>query len=957
MQQSLFGCSIPSRHRTRASILRGWRACAAVVFCILASVIELEAQSTVTLQGRVTSVDGQPLQGAQVAINNRETGQQRGTITTSNGTYTMVGLPPGSYEVSVQMVGYATERREVQLLLGQRATLAFNLRQSAVAMAQIDVVTAREASSFEVQRTDVSTPVVQAEIANLPLNTRNTMNLAAIVPGIKTFAPTAGRSLPSAGSLPELRFWNFYLDGVEWKSMFNGNLVGIPQTGSPIPQDAVREFRVHLNPYHAEYTRGGSYVISAVTHRGTNEFHGSGFFYFQNNDLTTLDEFQRRAQEQNPNFRRADYERQQLGFSLRGPVVRDRLFFATTYELNNTTNSIEVVPGRPAFNPGLWDRYAGSVSAPTKNHTGVLRLTAPVNERHTLDAIWSGRYYDSETSFGGTTSRDAGISATYQVHSVQLRDTYTPRPSLLNELSFHLLSWNHNESPLVPGPQLQYPSLITLGRSTFPLQLRETHLRAINKVTFTPPNSRHLINGGIELSRISTDSYQPSNQNGLFVFRTDTSSIPMRGTIGIGHFDPNSTEDARAVTDGWVTGLYVQNQWRARNNLTLNFGLRWDADINTLNNDFTVPWADDTELQQGLPAGFLNRGDRQNDLNNVSPRFSFSWDPIGTGRTFLRGGAGIMYDRVATFTAFNEKVSAGWRTYEIQNPGTIDPAVLRQQVAGGTVQGRPNLVLLKDRMETPKNYQFSVGVGHQFSPTLSTNLDYITQYARNLYVSTNANYLIPSEGNRRAITNRYGNIVLWDDYGEAEFQSLVGSLTYQRAPMRANLAYTLGWYKSQFDGSPAQNFPFASSYNLQPSAGDERHRAVLSWIVPLRYGFQISGVGIVATPTPFGVTVGRDVNNNGLITDDWPNGMRTMRPENNWDAMYRTVDLRLSKAVPVGPGRMSLSAEAFNVFNWTNWSGYAGRMEDQAGNALANFGQPSGVYAPRQGQVGLRYEF
>jgi hypothetical protein len=926
------------------------------LICMLLAAGALHAQSTVTIQGRITNTDGQPLQGVQVALENRETGRTRGTLTGVTGTFTLVGLPPGRYEIVARSLGYGTERRQFQILLGQRAQLDFVLQREAVAIEGIDVVGVRESSSFEVQRTDVSVPVIQAEITNLPLNTRNTMNLAAIVPGIKTYAPTAGRSLPSSGSLPELRFWNFYLDGAEWKSMFNGNLVGIPQTGSPIPQEAIREFRVHLNPYDAQFTRGGSFVMSAVTHRGTNEFQGSGFIYHQNNSLTAHDEFQRRSRATNPNFARPDYERQQLGFNLRGPVVRDRLFFAGSYELNNTDNAIAVIPGRPAFNPGVWDRYSGTFTAPTKNHTGVLRLTAPHGENHTFDLIYAGRVYASETSFGGTMSRDAGITADYTIHSLMLRNTYTPRPTLLNEFSLHWLAWNHAESPLVPGPQFSYPS-VTVGRAGFPLELQERHLRAINKVTWTPQDSRHTLSGGVELSRISTDSYQPSNRNGLFTFPTDTSTIPSRATIGVGFFDPSSTEDARALTDGWIAGIYVQNRWQTTDRLTLNLGLRWDAEINTLNNDFTVPWASDPDLRGNAQlARFLNEGDRENDLNNLAPRFSFSYDLFGRARTFLRGGAGIMYDRVATFIAFNEKVSSGWRTYDFNNPGTTDPNVLRQRVISGAGASTPNLVLLKDRMETPRNRQFSLGVGHQFSPVLSTNVDYINQHATNLYVSTNANYFIPSQG-RRAITPRYGNIILWDDFGEAKFHSFVSSLTYQRGAARANLAYTFGWYESMFDGSPAQNYPFASSYVMQRSGGDERHRAALSFIAPLPYAFQLSGVAILATPTPFNVTLGRDLNNNQILTDDWPDGIRTMRPDGSWEHMYRTVDLRLTKSLPVAMGRMSLSAEAFNVFNWTNWSGYSGRMGDERGNPLANFGQPSGVYAPRQAQVGLRYAF
>src|SRR5256885_4866634 len=432
-------------HRLRAVLLAAaW---------LVAGAAGLPAQNTVNLTGRVTGAGGAPLVAAQVAVSNRETGQQRSAVTSAQGTYTIVGLPPGAYHVSLRLLGYGPQERDSQLLVGQHATLDFELQQAAVAVQGVEVVHQRE-PNFEVQRNDVSATVVTKEILNLPLNSRNTMNLAAVVPGIQTFAPTSGRSLPASGPLPGLRFWNFYLDGAEWKSFFNGNLVGIPQTGSPLPQEAMREFRVHLNPYDAQYTRGASFVISAVTQRGTNELHGSVFGYGQSNAFKALDLIQRERRTANPaTFSIPDYTRAQFGFNLRGPIQRDKLFFSVSYEGQIIDDGIAVVPGRPAFNPGLWDTFAGTFKAPTKNHTAVVRLTAPRGAAHTLDATWAGRYYNSETDFGSGASfgaigaHNAGIRAKYWIHSVQLRDTSPPRSSFANELSLNLLLWSHNESP------------------------------------------------------------------------------------------------------------------------------------------------------------------------------------------------------------------------------------------------------------------------------------------------------------------------------------------------------------------------------------------------------------------------------------------------------------------------------------------------------------------------------
>ena len=909
------------------------------------------AQNTISLHGRVTATDGKPLVAAQVAVLNRETGQQRSALTSAEGTYTIVGLPPGAYRVRLVLLGYRAQERDIELLVGQRASLDFELQEAAVAVEGVAVTHQRE-PVFEVQRNDVSTPVVSAEILNLPLNTRNTINLAAIVPGMKTFAPTAGRSLPAAGPLPDLRFWNFYLDGAEWKSFFNGNLVGIPQTGSPLPQEAMREFRVHLNPYDAQYTRGASFVISAVTQRGTDEFRGSVFGYGQSNALKALDLIQREARTRSPaTFSIPDYSRAQFGFNLRGPLRRDKLFFAVSYEGQSIDDGITVVPGRPAIQPGIWDPYAGTFKAPTKNHTGVVRLTAPLGGAHALDLVWAGRYYNSETNFGGTGARNSGINAKYWVHSVQLRDTYTPSSAVANELSLNVLYWSHNESPLEPGVTKVYPS-ITFGTNTFPLVLKETSVRLIDRATYTLGEGRHIATGGIELARVRTNSWQPSNVDGFFQFPTDTSSRPSLGRIGVGFYDRNSAEDARAITHGWSVGAYVQDQWQTLRNLQLTLGLRYDAEINTLDNGFTVPWASDRQLQAiPLLQNFLNTGHRKNDLNNVGPRLAFSWDVLNSHRTFLRGGAGIMYDRITTFMAFFEKQSAGWRSYDFPNPGTTDPDSLRRIVLSGGGTTAPNMFLLKTNMKTPENRQFSIGIGHQLTDVVALNVDYIHQDARHLYVQITPNWLNTQTGQRN-LTNSYGTITLYDDVGRAKFDALIGSVTYDRPGLRLNTALTLGSYKSQFEG--LGGYIDRSYLIMQPTTADERWRLVFSGIGDLPFGLKLSSVAIFAAPRPYVGTVGTDANHDNTTADDFvaDSANRVIRPVAAWNNMYRTFDLRLAKSVPVGGDRrISVSAEAFNIFNWDNYSGFVGRAND------LNYGKKSGAFAPRQAQLGMRYEF
>ena len=898
----------------------------------------LAAQATtVSLQGIISASDGSTPEGAHVEIRSRETNAARRVIADKTGAYRVLGLTPGTYDVTVRAIGYRQQRHEgVRLVLGQRALLDFALERGAVEL-EPTVITAEWA--FDVQRSDVSTAVLQEEIEKLPLNSRNMLNLAAIAPGVRTYATEAGTSMPAVGSLPGPRFLQFYADGVELKAMFGGNIIGGGQRGSHIPQEAIREFRIYLNPYDAEYTRGASWVMSAVTHRGGNELEGSLFGFFQNNDLVSRGSFE---------ATKPEYRRHQLGGNVRGPVVRDRLFFSLSYEGQITDDFVTVVPGRPQEKPDIWDKYAGTFKAPHRLHTGLLRLTAPRGS-HTFDAIWTSRHLQSEAEFGirfmnVMTAHQAALDIDVRLNSVQLRDTYTSS-DLVNELSLHVLDSKNDISLLIPGPRLLYPN-IQVGRTVHPLFIRDRYLRAINKTSYTRsgPGGHHVIKSGLELTRVRTSVYQPQNAAGFFQFATDTSTQPSSAQIGIGLVDPTSTRDAWGTIDGWLLGAYLQDQWQPVPRLTITGGLRYDAEINTLNQRFLTRWANDTALHRAFGEDYLNTGDRENDLDNIAPRLAVTWDALGSGRTFIRGGYGVLYDRVALYGAIGERIGSTWAVYRFANPGTTDPAELRRRVAAGDGTSRPNIILLPDRLETPANHQWSVGIGQQLSDALALNLDYVNQHVRNTYVSIKTN-----PQSRRTIP-QYGDIALWDDFGDAKFRGLLTSLTYDRRPARLNVAYTLGWSESEFASSPTSDYPDSAAYTMQRSEGDERHRLVVSGLTQLPFGIDVSGIAIVASPRPFLAAVGRDVNGNDNAVDDWPNGVRTHRRD-GWDHWYRTVDLRLGKSFPVRGGRLNVTAEVFNVFSWANHSEY------QATESAQGYGEPVADYPRRQGQLGVRYQF
>jgi hypothetical protein len=911
----------------------------------------LLAQNTVTLEGSVKS-GGEPIANAQVNVESSITGDRASTVTRANGEFRVIGLFTGEYRVTVRSLGFRPMTQTVQIAIGQRARLDFEMVRGATELAVQNIVGER-IKQVETQRLSVSAPVMQTEIENLPLNQRGVMNLAAIAPGIKTYAPQSGRTLPSGGAAPDLRFFNVYMDGVEMKSLYNGNIVGLGQTGSPLPQEAVDAMRIYINPYDAEYTRAGSYVISAESRRGTNDWEGSAFGFLQSKHMIARNEFQTSL----PN-----YGRQQFGFNVRGPIVKDKLFTATSYELTNTNFYLDVNP-----TSGPWSQYKGSFLAPNKNHTLYERLTWVSSPTVTYDFMGSGRILDGQGNFGARVAQNGGISQKYGIYTGQLRQRYlSTSGNFVNEASVQLVRWNHDENPLQPGPQLNYPG-ITFGTSGFPLILRETHARLVDRATWNVSDfgGSHVIKAGVELSRIAASQYFPSNKDGTFGFLTDTSSLPNTASIAVGFTDPNGTSDANAAATGYTTGVYVNDEWRMRENFTLSLGLRHDAEFNTMDNNYTVPWASDTVLQK-LPdlQHYLNRGNRKNDLNNFSPRVSFSWDPFNDTRTSIRGGFGIIYDRVTSFIGFQERKNSTWRVYNFTNPGTKDPAVLRQQVLAGK-SGSPAPILIKDDMQTPHSRQMSLGIGHQFTGEFGLNIDYVRQHMDNLYVERNPNYLDKSGPTpTRHLTSAYGDILLWDDIGKSDYSAFLTQATWQRDRTRVNLAYTLGWYEGDFDLASLPNFAYQFLFDRQATTGDERHRFVLSEVTPIPFGFILSSVSTFASPKPYLVIDGRDVNLDNITSDDFlggtatTSGVRTQRPANAFPNWYRTVDVRLARPLFTRNGtRISLSAEVFNLFNWENILSWGGTKYTATGALVSTFGVPTGAYAARQVQVGMRLDW
>ena len=167
---------------------------------------------------------------------------------------------------------------------------------------------------------------------------------------------------------------------------------------------------------------------------------------------------------------------------------------------------------------------------------------------------------------------------------------------------------------------------------------------------------------------------------------------------------------------------------------------------------------------------------------------------------------------------------------------------------------------------------------------------------QHLYTRLNPNYRDVTR-NVRNLTPKYGDIILWDDFGRAKFDALVMSVGYRRATLMSNLAYTLGFYRADYDAVTAPAYPFRETYNIQATAGDERHRFVLSEVATLKWGIEVASIATLASPRPYAATLGVDINKDDNLADDFlPDGSitgdRTVRPDGAWKNWYRNLDIR-----------------------------------------------------------------
>jgi outer membrane receptor protein involved in Fe transport len=989
--------------------------CIALV-CAAAARASAQQPASATLSGRATDPNGAVVVGVQVSATQKATGVRRDATTNDEGLFVITNLPAGDYEVRAKAQGFAEKVFPVVTLqVGQNPTLDIPLP-----LTVSEAVTLDEGGLTPVL-VDTSTSVVDGvvsarEIESLPLNGRNFLELALLVPGnspAPNFDPTKTNTVVISSGGQFGRGGNVTVDGAD----INDDVVG--GAVQNISQDAVQEFQIATNRFSAQLGRSGSSVINVVTKSGTNDLHGSGAVYFRDRKLQGLPATFDRTLGATPPF-----DREQYSFTLGGPVRKDRAWFFASVEYRNQDGAVLV--------------GARNTAART-----IVRgfAPAPLDDLLTTDRVdWNPTSSD-HLGFRYSLQRESDVAASTLIRSIgsasqrqssrnraqSLAATYARVISSrdINNFSFSFSTFLNRTTPVTQAPQLTFPSLQDGASFRVPQETRQRRLQFGDTLTMVRAN--HTLNFGGEFQRVDADFNLGVFQQGRVELIED---FPDFDRNGDGRVDDNDLLFAVTLRSGVPDrplvipdadnnyfAAFAQDDWRVSPRLTLNLGLRYELDTDVKNvsrhpggiNPLVLP--------------FL-AGDRHADRNNFAPRLGFNLS-TKDGRASLHGGYGIYYDRVTLEIQSLERGLDG-RALPIEvragNVFFIPPQCLFNPACGQFPPPAPTLAnpftgfvlpgagagginIIANDLQNPMVQQMNLGAQRELGRDFVVRADYLHNFGTHFIIGRTIGQVFnPVVGGPDLVKNVESSV-------KTKYDALLLSLERRfakRYQLRA--AYTLAkaFNYANDDQIPFSNGPVDSD-NLQleygPTPNDQRHRFTYAGVFDLPAGVRLAPLLTLASGVPMDILLpdgssripalqrnaGGRLFHTGAELNDFVGRLNAaggvggqplplVRDDARFNDPFSSLDLRVSKVFHIGERvRIEPLAEVFNLFNVTNvlgvsnvnYSGFSNVLVRDSNDPLSpgflrssGFGQPvttaGGVFGsggPRAFQFATRITF
>ena len=1013
-------------HRARLSCVV---VCALVFGIALSYPISLTAQSQATtgvIRGVVVDSAGEPVSLATVTLRNIETNFQRTLNASDRGIYVAPLLPLGTYEVSARRIGFRpATRRGVTLRVGQSLEVPIVQARQVNELATVAVT--GQAPQIDAGRVEASTRIPEEAVSGLPNNGRNYLNLTLLTPNVALTQGPDGDELSIGGQRGIHN--NVSVDGADFNNPFFGEQRGGQRPAFTFNLDAVQEVVVVSQGASAEFGRSGGGFVNVITKSGTNQLKGSLHYYGKYDALAS--DPKHGATSYAP-----DFNQNQFGFTLGGPIVKDKAFFFVAYDQQTFTETKQTTrPGGAllselvsytdtAFSGALRGEF-GPITRTNDANALLAKFDWQLNETNRFSLKYN---YTNSKQQNGTFDVDTwgrSSNALEKDFSNAVNGSLSSQLSsvLSNELRFQFAREDRPRpynGPINPATGRPFPDTgmdfqygFRFGMPFFiPVKDYDTRIQVLDNVSFVQGN--HLFKVGGEVNKTQTKQTFVGFANGRYIFDSvrgferfrqfgslyvecsngtsnTTGACPVGTSItgpvllylqqaGVGG---RSVEDAGTQTiDQKDLALFIQDSWKATPTLTVDYGLRWEAQIQP--DPITPPgqvFFKDligrtiTNAQGSFT--FPSNGLIPSDKKMFQPRLGMAWDVGGSGRTVVRASSGLYYARIPGLNLASARSTNGSIGQTIFRnsalTGILGPVPAYGQLlpAPAGVPFRPDVFVFDKNFRNPRTWSSTVGIERALGGDGVTGLvgEVSATYAKTDFLTRFVNRNDPVFGspfsNALAGGNGVGVLTVVEASAKSRYTGVTLGLkrVVVRSPLQFQANYTLSYDKGDDDN---ERDPFSFRY-VRPdrldreynwSDRDQRHR-FNGWLLARIPGEIFLNNRISASsaqPTSEGCASNQPTGRPPTFTEPrtCANGTIIRRNTIRRDNAFLSWDLRVSHPFRVS-NRSQLEAivEIFNVLNRDNF------RDPSAVSPLFNFDGTirSGFGDPRQVQAGLRYIF
>ena len=814
---------------------------------MLTSVLTLMAQVTTSaLSGKVTMADTkEEVIGATIQAIHEPSGTKYAAVTNSNGRFTIQGMRNGGpYSVAISYIGYETKTfRNIVLELGETYNLNALLSEDANELTE--VVVSGKASKFAAEKTGASTNINQRTIQELPTINRSIGDLAKLSPyygGSNSFGGMNGKMS------------NFTLDGANLNNNFGLNS-SLPGGGNPISMDAIDEVQMVVAPFDVRQSNFIGGGINAVTKSGTNTFKGTAYFYYTNEDMhgNRVDGVQN--SEPNPG------EEKVYGFTLGGPIIKDKLFFFANYERTNTENiptywhpdltgggadnktytSRTTLEDMQMISQFVKNKYGYDTGSPTDypgdivNNKYLARLDWNINQNHHL-AVRFNHTNNSRWTPPSATSRDVGgLSAScVGISSMAFANSFYNQENKVTTFSGDLnsrfgqnisnqllVTYSNIDDPRSSDSQI-FPMVdimkdgdpyMTLGYEIFTYNNRvQNKILTIND-NFTYYMGNHKLTAGFSFEHQKALNNYMRQGTGYYRYASMEDFMDGAAPIGVALTTGNNGEEnpSSQVVFNQI-GLYVQDDWNITEKFKINYGIRFDNLI--FQNEGAV--RNDELYAVDFGGRHVDTGLWPKSNWQISPRVGFVWDALGDKSLKVRGGTGLFAGRMPLVFFTNMPGQSGM----MQTTYVTKDATALSQFTGGMktnvhdmetilknyAQGMAYYAGVDPDFKMPQVWKTSIGIDYQVPVSFPLTLTGEFTYTKNINAVHLDNYNMKSPDDTwRHITGADNRLI----YPAASEYQYTSKGTY----VLTNNHKGHGWTASlQLQAEPIKNLFVSAAY-------------------------------------------------------------------------------------------------------------------------------------------------